>query len=215
MKSIVAGAAFAAIALACATPALAATTLYANEGDWGAAVSGFHTVNISNGVGVRRLGEGNVTVGYGDVLFHQDASISGNSPMFYLNGNSGATRGTLSSQQGALDNILVTLPEDTFAFSLNFGAWQYPHPGPTVNFLLSNGDSFTLPSVGGFTYDTRDFFGVTSTTAFHSVLVTSDEVVMNISNVAYGVPEPQTWSLMIVGFLGAGLALRRRRALAA
>ena len=213
MKPIIAGAAFAVLALgAAATPACAGATLFANYGDWSAATARIHTAGIDAGPNVIRLGEGDVSITFDQVTFHQSAAISGQSPMFYIPaGYYGAATGAISSQQGALSNILITLPDATRAFSLGFGAWNYPHHPATATFLLSNGDSFTLGASGGFNYDVPDFFGVTDTTPFTSVLVTSNEVVMNVGRVAYGVPEPTTWAMMLLGFFGLGAALRRRR----
>jgi hypothetical protein len=80
---------------------------------------------------------------------------------------------------------------------------------------MSNGDNVTLGSAGGGSYAVPGFFGVTDSTPFDSVLMTSSDVVLNLNNVSYSeagstIPEPATGLLLSGGLLGATL-LRRRR----
>jgi hypothetical protein len=62
---------------------------------------------------------------------------------------------------------------------------------------LAAGDrvSFVLGAAGNYTYDSTGL----------SLTVTS------LDDTVGGVPEPATWAMMILGFAGAGAALRRRR----
>ncbi|MGZ3377959.1 MAG: PEPxxWA-CTERM sorting domain-containing protein [Phenylobacterium sp.] len=70
-------------------------------------------------------------------------------------------------------------------------------------------------SFAGGTSEDR-FYGVTNTGGI-SKLIISDESGIEIDHVQYGVaarggvPEPAAWALMLIGFVGAGGALRARR----
>jgi endoglucanase Acf2 len=80
--------------------------------------------------------------------------------------------------------------------------------------------------VGSFTFNTVDqtsftsFFGFNGLGPVTSVVLTPDDggflLVSEIEsgNAAAGVPEPATWSMMILGFLGVGALMRRRSGLA-
>ena len=121
----------------------------------------------------------------------------------------------LSDQEAStgVENILISLPGDATGFALNYGTFN----GSDVTFLLSNGDSATLGSAGTG-YAVPDFFGVTDTTPFDSVLTTSPDFVLDLNNVSYGtagaggstIPEPATWLLLSGGLLGAAVVRRRR-----
>lgn len=49
--------------------------------------------------------------------------------------------------------------------------------------------------------------------AFTSLRLTSSSNAFEIDNLAInsGVPEPATWAMMLVGFVGVGFGLRRQR----
>jgi hypothetical protein len=84
-----------------------------------------------------------------------------------------------------------------------------------VTFHLSNGDDVTLGGAGDGSYAAPGFFGVTDSTPFDSVLMTSSDVVLNLNDVSYSeasstIPEPAIWLLVAGGLLGAAV-LRRRR----
>ena len=216
---VLAGAAMAAALGVTATTAAAAVTTYGDFASWSAAVPSVTSVAIPDTItGFTFIGAGNASVTYDAVTFSQSAAL-GNGNLFNISSTyNNCCQPDISSQVASVgvENILITLPGLTNAFSLNFGTFN----GSSVHFLLSNGQAFTFGSaVSDFNqpYKLLDFFGVTDTTGFNSVLVTSSDLVLNVGNVAYGgavpVPEPETWALMLVGFAGLGVALRTRRRL--
>jgi hypothetical protein len=197
----------AAATLAAATPALAGVVVYADEAAWQAATPKSRSVDIDAGPNVIRLGEGAVSITFDQVVFSQDGSLTAG-PLFYIPaGKYGSASADVSSQQGALQNILITLPTATHALALDFGTFN----GRNVDFRLSTGETFTLPTPSLPNYSLPRFFGVTSDTAFDSLRLTTTSYVLNVGDVSYGVPEPSAWALMLLGVAGAGLALRRRR----
>ncbi|WP_296599180.1 PEPxxWA-CTERM sorting domain-containing protein [Phenylobacterium sp.] len=66
---------------------------------------------------------------------------------------------------------------------------------------------FTNPPVDLYAYVNLFTQDTTTLAATHSAAVS-----VRIDSVTGGVPEPQTWALMLLGFGGAGSVLRRRRA---
>jgi hypothetical protein len=90
-----------------------------------------------------------------------------------------------------------------------------------VTCKLSNGDTLKLGSTGGG-YALDQFFGVTDTKAFTSILPTIDgsdpppgDDVLSLNDVTSGsisaFPEASAWALMIVGFVGVSFMAYRRR----
>ena len=82
---------------------------------------------------------------------------------------------------------------------------QGDFPTPLTNYFFI-GSSLNLIHAGGHiygqvneTFSSNDHGGFTVT-------------VTRLADPAPGVPEPTTWALMLMGFLGAGTMLRRRRA---
>ena len=56
---------------------------------------------------------------------------------------------------------------------------------------------------------------ITGLPSFNEVVVTSDQNAFEFDNVAAAVPEPSTWAMIILGFLGLGyLAYRRKSSMA-
>jgi hypothetical protein len=198
-----------------ATPAAAALVTYADLATWQAAVPSATTLTIPDAVtGFTSFGSGDASVTYAGVTFSQSAAL-GNGTLYNISSTyDGCCQADISSQGAdvGVENILITLPGLTNGFSLNFGTFN----GSSVSFLLSNGHSVTLGSAASDSYLVPGFFGVTDAAAFNTVLVTSPDFVLNVSNIAYGggVPEPGLWALMLVGFGGLGAALRARPRLA-
>lgn len=87
------------------------------------------------------------------------------------------------------NNVLATFGGDAIRDPAN-GNQTDPDTNRVVTFLLSDSD----------------------VSAFSKLRLTSNSNAFEIDNIAVNVvPEPGSWILMIVGFCGLGLALRRRR----
>ena len=155
-------------------------------------------------------GTGDASVIYSDVTFSQSSALS-NGNLFNVGSNYYLSNpeAVLSSQQqtDGVANILISLPSATDTFSVDYGTFQ----GSDVTFLLSNGDSFSQGSTAD-DYTLTDLFSVDST-PFTSVLITSPDFVLSINNIAFGVPEPATWAMMLMGvcLVGGGLRMARRK----
>jgi PEP-CTERM motif len=128
--------------------------------------------------------------------------------------------GYLEWQSGTRTNASVldiALPGAVTAFALDF----YELRGEESPFqILVGGQTFNFT-----TGATPSFFGFTSNTAFSSLRLTMPALVRDapvfptIDNFSFGqargvttaVPEPATWAMMLIGFAGVGVSLRRRR----
>lgn len=187
---------------------------YADFSSWNAATASKTTVTISDPsspAGFDPIAGGSVS--YGGVTFSSDLTkYSGG--FFNIGPVFSGQPAALTVQQTGFDlvNILITLAGPATSFSLDFGTFD----GYSVTFLLSNGHSVTQTSTAdGFA--TSNFFGVTDSTPFTTILLTSEDESLALNNVQFGaavsaVPEASTWAMMILGFAGIGvLAYRRRR----
>jgi len=201
------------VAIVCLSgvPARAGAVTYTDYGGWSAAMSGTITnVTIPDpgAAEVTYFGHGDASVTYAGVTF-STSSVLGNGYFFDVGTLLSGGPAVLSSQQETtgVANIQTTLPGDVTGFALNYGTSN----GSGVTFLLSNGDTVTLGSTGSG-YSVPNFFGITDTTPFDSVLMTSPDWVLNLNNVSYGttIPEPATW-LLLSGGLAVAAVLRRRR----
>lgn len=154
------------------------------------------------------------SVKYEGVSFSTSAVLS-NGFLFNVGSAFSGSPAVLSSQQqteGAA-NILITLAAPVKAFSLKFdtydGVDDQIFNGAVVSFKLSNGNTLTLGSAGD-AYDLGSFFGVTDDTPFQTILLTSLAPALNINDLNFGaavapIPEPATWVMLLLGFVGIGI----------
>lgn len=210
---------------ACTVNANAGLVTYADLSSWSSAVPGSTSLAIPDPVGSEGydyFGSGTASVGYGGVLFSTDAAL-GNGDFYNVGPGFVLSNGpspVLSSQQQTvgLANILITLAAPVKAFALNFDTFNIPGElfGYDVTFTLSNGKTLTLGSAGN-AYDLGSFFGVTDDTPFKTILLTSTGPVLNLNGLNFGeavsaIPEPATWVMLLLGFVGIGLFGGRRAA---
>jgi len=203
----------AAFALLGATAANAGVTLFPDFASWSAAVSDVVTVTIPDPSPAADIfiGSGDASVTYDSVTFSQSGALS-NGNFFNVGVLFSGDPAVLSSQEQTtgVPNILITLPEAVTSLSFSYGTFD----GSGVSFLLSNGYTTTLGSTGSG-YVVPDFFGITDTVPFTTVLLTTSSTeVLNLNNVAYGstIPEASTWVMMVAGFAALGFASYRRKA---
>jgi hypothetical protein len=172
-----------------------------------AAAGAAHAHNVSIPNVFYPFGRGDQTVTFSGVNFVQDASI-GNAYLFDI-------FSVLSSQQAlsGVANIDVELPAPTTSVVIDFSTFY----GNPVTFAIGGGPTFVEPSTAeyyGAGYVTPDVFEYRSSTPFDSVLITSPDGVLNIGDIAWGIPEPATWAMLLLGVAGLGAALRRRHGVA-
>lgn len=199
------------------TSSQAGLTTYADVASWESVVLNPPYVNLTTvvipDVG-SYLGTGTASVIYGDVVFSTDGALS-DSNVFNIDSNFSGAVPVLSAQNSTFggQNILIEFTDAMHAFALNYGTFN----GSSVTFLLSNGHSFTQGSTGSG-YLVPDFAGVTDTESFTSVLITSNDFVMNIGDVSHAtlsgsnaVPEPASLALLSLGGAALAAACRRSR----
>jgi hypothetical protein len=187
---------------------------YSDLASWSAAIPGYTSLAIPDPAsgpapGYDDFGSGTASVSYGGVLFETSIAL-GNGGFYNVGPTFSGSNGllpVLSSQQQdvGVANILITLAAPVKAFALNFDTFF----ASDVTFTLSNGEMLTLGSAGN-AYDLGSFFGVVDDTPFKTILLTSTDPALNINALNFGaavsaIPEPATWMLLLLGFVGIGL----------
>ena len=163
----------------------AGVTTYADSSDWNSATTGAVTTVIPDPTspsGYDIIGFSPASVTYNGVTFstaNGSEYLSDVGPVFSGNPPVLAAYGPVIDTV-APEAVLITFPSAVTAFSLDYGTFD----GSNVTFTLGNGDSFTQGSSGGF-YTTPDFAGATDTTPFSTVLLTSEDVVLDMNNISY------------------------------
>jgi hypothetical protein len=101
---------------------------------------------------------------------------------------------------GSIDafNHLTFLNTNDPGFSLTISGSDLPAPPP-----IPFGDQTSNAS--------NQYVTITGLPSFNEVVVTSDQNAFEFDNVAAAVPEPSTWAMMILGFLGLGYLTYRRK----
>ncbi|MCK1642967.1 hypothetical protein IVA95_36770 [Bradyrhizobium sp. 157] len=185
---------------------------YSDFSSWNGATASYTTITIPNPSSVSGFDSfpGN-SVSYGGVTFSSDLTkYSGG--FFNIGPLYSGLPAALAAQQLGFDlvNILINLAGPATSFAFDFGTFD----GYDVTFLLSNGNTVIKTSTANG-LATSNFFGVTDTTPFTTVLVTSGTESLSLNNIRFGVavsaiPEASTWTMLILGFAGLGLAGYRR-----
>jgi hypothetical protein len=199
--------------------ATAATVTYTDFTSWNSAASAYTSLEIpdpASPLGYDFFGTGAASVSYGGVLFSTSAARGngefynvGPTPIF--SGSDGPLA-VLSSQKqtSGVANILITLAAPVTAFALKFDTFY----GSDVSFTLSNGYTVTFGSAANG-YNLKSFFGVIDTNPFQKILLTSTDDALNLNALKIGstvsaIPEPSTWVMLVLGFVGVGLLAARR-----
>lgn len=141
----------------------------------------------------------------------------------YLNLNAPASNGTISGTFG-FDDIAEGAFSHTFTFQFPSAGFSTATITTGLTIAGTNFD-FTSVSLNGHSFDLSpngpiefgSIFKQAVTAGWQTLTVTgvSDGNASFGGTVAFApsaaVPEPATWAMMIIGFTGAGVAIRRRR----
>lgn len=203
------------LVLAVSGLASAGTVTYTNQSAFSAATSGLTTLTFDG------IAPANSFVSYGTgPLVLSGVSITGNGSMFVIDqgyyGSAYSGGGYLNSDYAAngVNELTFVLPGPTTAVGFNYGGLF----GGPVTFDV------TLDAMGPFSFTTSqsiagsslDFLGITSTTAFSTVVVDMpDGSLYNaVDNFQFGsstaTPEPASFMLLGVGVLAIGKRIRRK-----
>jgi hypothetical protein len=197
-----------------------ADVTYTDFTSWAAANPGYTTVTIPDdpSPGFTVLGTGNASVTYSGVQFSQSGDSSTDPDLFNIGSLDSGDPAVLSSASLTGDaNILITLPQAVTALALDYGTMD----GSSMTFTLSDGSVINQPSTAGGSFAVPDFFGVTESSPFTSVLLTTSDLALDLNNVSYLVagpsvgtvaaPEPGTWPVLAIALACLAVAGWRRQ----
>jgi hypothetical protein len=143
-------------------------------------------------------------LGLGTEIFNtaNNSAVTGNTwanrfSFIFLEGVSGSVKMSLTNT-GFTDTRFYDVTTGQYWLKTYVGANKVVFTAPFAGAKISKGDSFFV---------NVDFTGPVNLKKFSFAGLWTDD--------AYPIPEPTTWALMIGGFGLAGMALRRRRTLAA
>ena len=129
-------------------------------------------------------------------------------------GSAGAFFGSVGSVSG-ITQSLVTVAGASYLISFDLS-----NDGGTPNFFdvdFGSSQLFTATDSGSFGFTTYSTTAIaTGASTILSFGFQQNPAFFHLDNVSVSavngaVPEPGTWAMMLVGFAGAGVALRRRR----
>jgi len=204
MKFVVAGAS--AIALLTVAGS-AAATITLSAGSFGG--TGVHsTAGLSNGTVTGLAGTDVVTLStIGDLL-----------------NTKGGGESTYKAHDGLMDDFSITFTNNYDAVTFNL---DIPNGKATTDFTLSvNGGPFSFSETGLGKGENKFQLNATGADFIHSLVFKfTGADVQEVRQIRVGnrrideptapvtsVPEPATWTMMVMGFMGLGAMLRRRRA---
>lgn len=192
-------------------PALAATQIF-----------NFTIVDPAAGLGAGPFGSVSVTESAGSLIFTEtlaagfrihDGNANHNAFAFSILGDPAVTVSNLTAGFAAI-NLSAGSNASAPPFGDFFTAIDCTACGPGFGGGFSGPLSFTVSSSGALSLASLGF----NTIGANNIFFTSDVVNANglTGNVgavraAPAVPEPATWAMMLIGFAGTGVALRRRR----
>jgi hypothetical protein len=108
---------------------------------------------------------------------------------------------------GLTDTLTITLGSAVTAFALDFTTPD----GSNASFGLSNGFTTSVPTSA---FGPSQFEGFVSDSPFNAITLSVPSpdgyFVFDVTTATAAVPEPSTWAMMIIGFLGLGLLAHRR-----
>jgi hypothetical protein len=166
----------------------ASATTYLKNGTVGS--TGTYNLSVTTDNTIGALSSGNVTA--------WNIAISDGSNNFTLNQGNSAFLTT-----GGLSATATDLLFDFSASGSAFALFQ----NPTTS---SGGPYFCWQSNGCFDF-LGGGIGLAPTSNYSNQQITRLQGSLVVASVAGGVPEPGTWAMMLLGFAGIGMAVRRSR----
>lgn len=176
----------------------AATVSYSDAASFAAATSNTSTIDFNNGMDQSYRGtsysEGGVTfTANGGVFSIYDASYDASyHPDGYID------------LEG--DTLGMAFDSPVTALAFKFGGF-YDNP-VELSIVLSTGESFLVSTAAGY-----GFFGITSSSAFSSISITTANLYTAFDDLTFGaaaaVPEPGTIALCALGLVGFAASRRK------